>query len=119
MGWLYLLHARSAVTRGRSWQAELMLAEVRATVLALAAQRLGLRPDHGRQAHLLPVEVTQPLAAARAGVLDEAELSRSLAATVACYLAEVRRWDPSVGETLAAALTSLARPDVPRSPCAG
>lgn len=107
-GWLYLLHARSAVARRRTWQAELMLAEARAIVLALAAQRLGLRADHGRQAHLLPAEVTDPLGAARAVALDTAELTRSLAETVACYLAEVRHGDPVLHAALVTPLESLA-----------
>ena len=51
MGWLYALHARSAIARGRSWQADMMLAEMRNQVIALACHRLGVNPADGRDAH--------------------------------------------------------------------
>ncbi len=36
MAWLYALHARSSVARGRVWQAEYMISGMRDHVLALA-----------------------------------------------------------------------------------
>src|ERR1700729_2259737 len=43
MGWLYALHARSSLARGRVWQAEYMISGIRDHVLALA-----LPHDRGR-----------------------------------------------------------------------
>ncbi|EME60912.1 nucleotidyltransferase domain-containing protein [Amycolatopsis decaplanina] len=39
MGWLYGLHARSAIARGRRWQAVMMLDGVRDQIIALACVR--------------------------------------------------------------------------------
>jgi hypothetical protein len=39
MGWLYALHARSSIARGRVWQAEYMISGMRDQVLALACLR--------------------------------------------------------------------------------
>jgi predicted nucleotidyltransferase len=106
-GWLYLLHARAAIARERLWQAELMLADSRAVVLSLAAQRIGLRRDHGREAHLLPADITDALADARAPRLTVRELTQSLDRTIVCFLAEVGRWDRTYRDQLTATLHGL------------
>jgi len=41
MGWLYALHARSSIARGRVWQAEYMISAMRDQVLALACYATG------------------------------------------------------------------------------
>lgn len=107
MGWLYALHARSAIARGRVWQAEMMLGDLRDQILALACIRCGLNPEHGRGAHLLAPAETADLLAARATRLEDAELRRSLRATVRAYLAEVEQHDPSLASALTPAVTSL------------
>jgi hypothetical protein len=45
LGWLYALHARSSIARGRAWQAEYMISGVRDHVLALAC--FAPRPARG------------------------------------------------------------------------
>ena len=47
MAWLYALHARSSLARGRVWQAEYMISGVRDHVLALACVRHGCLPCRG------------------------------------------------------------------------
>lgn len=48
MGWLYALHARSSLARGRVWQAEYMINGMRNEVVALACLRHGLPSHDGR-----------------------------------------------------------------------
>lgn len=89
MGWLYALHARSAIARRRAWQADMMLTELRNQVIALACHRMGLDPAEGRDAHLLPVELSDRLVASRASTVDAIEQGRSLQATLDVYRQEV------------------------------
>lgn len=88
MGWLYALHARSAIARDRSWQADMMLAELRNQVIALACHRSGLYPAEGRDAHRLPAELSARLLASRAISLDAHEQARSLRETLDLYREE-------------------------------
>ncbi len=48
LAWLYGLHVRSAIARGRTWQAVIMLDQLRDHVLQLACLRHGLNPYQGR-----------------------------------------------------------------------
>src|ERR671935_220226 len=59
--WLYALHARSSLARGRLWQAEYMVSAMRDQALALACLRHGLPAREGRGIDLLPSEITAPL----------------------------------------------------------
>src|SRR4029077_2089395 len=56
--WLYALHARSSIARGRLWQGEYMTSAMRDQILALACLRLGVPEREGRGMDLLPREVT-------------------------------------------------------------
>jgi len=107
MGWLYALHARSAIARDRHWQAAMMLDHLRDTVLALACARLGLNHHHGREADRLPPEVLDALAEARAAAVDRAELARSNTALLKCFAAEVAAYDAALAQRLKPALGNL------------
>jgi predicted nucleotidyltransferase len=108
MGWLYALHARSAIRRGRTLQADLMLAEWRACVIALACERLGLDRRHARAAHLLPPDLHSALEHARPPRLSQEELEISLARTAAVYLEEVGRHDLDYSNELRHAMNAIA-----------
>lgn len=110
MGWLYALHARSAIARDRTVQADRMLADLRNQVIALACIRLGLSPEHGRDAHLLPQEVTDALKDARAIDLRPDELHRSLRANAALYLTETAHHSNQLAAALGPAIGSLLVP---------
>lgn len=101
MGWLYALHARSALARGRTWQAVLMLDELRNQVVALACLRHGLDPHHGRGADQLPTGLVEDLLAARAERPDRDQLAASLRALLDLLLAEARADDPGLAARLA------------------
>lgn len=56
-GWLYALHARSAIARGRLWQATQMLEGLRNQVVVLSCLRHGVESRHGRGVDQLPEPV--------------------------------------------------------------
>ncbi len=107
MGWLYALHARSALARDKLWQTAMMLDGVRDQIVMLACARYGLDPHHGRDVDSLPSWELTALAAARATSLDPAELERSKAAMVTLLLAEVERHDATLAQRLALPLSII------------
>lgn len=107
MGWLYALHARSSIARGRTWQAEHMISAARDQVLALACVRHELPAAYARGAHDLPAEVLVPLEAALVGALDTGELERAFHAVVDGLRDETRHVDGDLADRLAAPLASI------------
>jgi hypothetical protein len=109
MAWLYALHARSCIARGKPWQAEYMISGVRDHVLALACVRHGVSAVQGRGMDLLPREVTAPMADALVRALDAAELRRAFASACELLLVEIDAVDASLSERLSAPIRELAR----------
>jgi hypothetical protein len=109
MGWLYALHARSAIARRRLWQAEYMISGMRDHVLALTCLRYGLPTAHGRGFDRLPAEATAAIEPALVFSLDVSALRRAFAAVTAALLNEARLADRTLGDRLADPLTELAR----------
>lgn len=109
MAWLYALHSRSAIARGRFWQATMMLDHLRDQLLVLACSRHGLNPHHGREADHLPESFLTPLRQARAKSVTESELARSHAALVTVLTDEVARYDRGLFTRLSAPFDELAR----------
>ena len=107
LAWLYALHARSSIARGRWWQAEYMIGEVRDHVLALACLRHGLPSREGRGIDRLPAEVLNPLEESLVRGLDAADLARAFEGVTAGLLAEMGRVDAALAERLRPALTEL------------
>lgn len=70
MAWLYALHVRSSVNRGRFLQADYMLNGMRDHVGMLMTARRGLRADHGRGLDDLPGPLQQALRCTRPEHLD-------------------------------------------------
>lgn len=108
MGWLYALHARSAIARGRPWQAVLMLDGIRDQIIALACLRHELNPYHGRGVDQLPVTVLSDLEPTRARTLDVPELVRANRATTAALLREIEQHDPQLAARLRIPVHHLA-----------
>ena len=107
-GWLYALHARSCVERGRRWQAEYMISGVRDQTLALAALRHGLPAEQGRGMDRLPAAVTDPLEGALVQRLDAGELKRAFRVATDGLLGEIDYADPELAERLRKPLLELA-----------
>jgi hypothetical protein len=108
LAWLYGLHARSSIARGRGWQAEYMISGVRDYVLALACLRHGVPAVEGRGLHLLPPEVTGPLAGALVRSVDAGELTRAFGAATGALIAEISHVDAELAKRLAGPLRELA-----------
>lgn len=94
MGWLYALHARSSIARGRGLQACHMINCVRDQVITLACVRHRLPAHEGRGVDDLPSALRQSLAETLVRELDGRELRRAFAASVAALLAEAQQVDP-------------------------
>ncbi len=108
MGWLYALHARSSIARGRVWQAEYMISAMRAQVLALACLHHGVPTVQGRGMDDLPPEATVDVAPAIVRWLDIPELKRAFAAITQALLVETERTDPGLADRLTGPLRELA-----------
>ena len=108
MGWLYALHARSSIARGRLWQANYMINGVRDNALTLACIRHGLSPVHARGVDSLPPEVTVPFQGSLVRHLDKFERARAFRAVVDGLLSEIQSTDAELAERLQSALTSLS-----------
>lgn len=105
--WLYALHVRSSLARGRVWQAEFMLSEMRDQTLALACLRRGLSPHEGRGIDDLPSDITALFTETLACSLDTSELKRAFAAMTRVLLRDIEGEDAALAKRLAAPLREL------------
>lgn len=108
LGWLYALHSRSCIERGKVWQAEYMISAVRDQALALAALRHGLPATQGRGFDGLPNTVKSEFEGALVRSLDVDELRRAFRAATHCLLLEVGRSDRGLAASLEGPLTELS-----------
>lgn len=54
LGWHHVLHANSAIKRGKFWQAEYWISHLREIIITMKCIRLGLPTQHGRGADRIP-----------------------------------------------------------------
>ena len=107
MGWLYALHARSSIERGRVWQALYMIDGLREQVIALACLRHDLPAHQGRGVDRLPPSVLEPLLGSLVGSLDDATLRRAFAAATDALLVEAAHVDPELTARISRPLRAL------------
>jgi predicted nucleotidyltransferase len=108
MGWLYGLHARSAIARGRLWQAVFMLDGIRNQVIALKCLRHGLSPYQGRGVDQLPSDEIYALELTRAKDIDKPALRRSLGASLNALLIEAGHHNSGLASALREPIELLA-----------
>ncbi|MGH3573391.1 MAG: nucleotidyltransferase domain-containing protein [Pseudonocardiaceae bacterium] len=108
MGWLYALHARSSIARGRMWQAEYMISGMRDHVLALMCLRHGVPAVQGRGMDLLPSAIIAGLTGALVCSLDIDELRRAFGVISEALLGEIERVDAGLAVRLTGPLNELA-----------
>jgi len=107
LGWLYALHSRSCIERGKAWQAEYMISAVRDQAMALAAARHDLPTREGRGFDGLPKEVRSSFEAAVVRSIDTHELRRAFRAATANLLIEIKHANPALATVLEGPLTEL------------
>ena len=112
MAWLYALHARSSIARGKVWQAEYMISGVRDHVLALACVRHGVPAVQGRGMDMLPPDVAAPMTDALVRTLDVGELRRAFASACELLLVEIEAADAGLARRLSATIRDVANADV-------
>ena len=109
-GWLYALHARSCIARGKLWQAEYMISGIRDQALALACIRHGLPSVHGRGIDELPGGVTAQFRDSLVRRLDSEELSRAFQVVTLRLLSEIENVDQALAVRLRETLIRLSEP---------
>jgi hypothetical protein len=93
MAWLYALHDRSSIARGRVWQAEFMISGMRDYALALACLRHGLPAVYARGADRLPESIANAFTRTLVRSLAEPELRRAFASVCDLLVTEVNTID--------------------------
>lgn len=105
--WLYALHVRPAVARGKLWQAEYMLSAARDSLLAAACRRFGLPATEGRGMDQLPSAATEPLRATLVTRLDPNEIARAFGVLIDRLSVEIGETDAALATRLEPALRDL------------
>ena len=109
MGWLYALHLRSALGRGRWRQALWMLQSIRDVVVGLYCQRLDLPQSEGRGVDRLPADLLDGLARTDPTRVESEQLSASFEVVARLLLEEAERHGFDVSADLAGVVGELAR----------
>jgi len=108
--WLHALHVRSALGRGRVWQALEMLDGMRTHVIALICRRHGLEPYQGRGVDKLPAEILGQISSTRPAAPSRELIEAAFAALTATLLTETSHIDADRAERLAPPLLELSTP---------
>ncbi len=107
--WLYALHARSSLTRGKLWQAEYFVSALRNQVLALACIRHGLPHRDGRGFDRLPPGVLNPLRGSFAGRLEAEAIHPAFQSVTRAFLIEAGHADAGLARRLQTPLREMAQ----------
>jgi len=109
MGWLYALHVRSALGRGRCWQALWMLESIRDVVVGLYCRRLDLPPSEGRGVDRLPGDLLDGLVRSHPDRVEPEALSTSFEVLVGLLLEEAERHGVQMSADLTRVVVELTR----------
>lgn len=113
MAWLYALHVRSSLARGRFLQAEYMLSGMRNHVFELACLRCGVVAKQGRGLDDLPALERGAAAKCVPCSLEATELRRAFQETMEVLVSEIRHVDGEVDSRLSAVLYDIGEITVP------
>ena len=109
LAWLYALHVRSAIARGRAWQALHMINCMRDHVLALACLRHDLPAPHARGVDALPADVIVRFRDTVPHDPSLAELSRAFAQLGGVFLDEAGATSRDVAARIRPVVEQLVR----------
>jgi len=107
MAWLYALHVRSSLARGRNLQAEYMLSGMRNHVCELTCLRCGVTSQQGRGLDDLPALDRNTAATYIPQSLEPSELKRAFQTTMRGLLEEVRHVDGELSIRLSGPLNEI------------
>jgi predicted nucleotidyltransferase len=107
--WHDVLHACTAVRRGRLWQALWYLERIRNRTLALAQERRGFYADFFDYADDLPDEQLAPLLQTLVASLDPSSLLRAVEVATEAFLDELRHGEPDLSVQLHDPLVDFVR----------
>jgi hypothetical protein len=107
MAWLYALHVRSSLERGRILQAEYMLSGMRNQVFELTCLRCGVVAKQGRGLDDLPAEEKDGAARCVPSSIESAELKRAFRCTMEVLVREMRRLEREPESGMIAALKEM------------
>ena len=108
MAWLYALHVRSSLARGRILQAEYMLSGMRNHVFELACLRCGAIAQQGRGLDDLPAAERDNAAACVPRSLESGDLKRAFQNTMRSLLRELKFVDRDLEARLSGPLGEIA-----------
>ena len=106
--WLYALHVRSSLKRGRLWQAEFFVSGMRDYLISIACRRHRVLEYQGRGVDKLPPEELKKFEPTLVRSMDLPELERVFSALVKLYLEEMASLDMALYSRIVAALNELA-----------
>jgi predicted nucleotidyltransferase len=98
--WHDVLHAGTAVRRGRPWQGLWYLQRIRSRTLGLAQERRGFYADFFDYVDDLPEEELAPQRDTLVSTLDPEALLRAIEVATRLFLEELRRGDPELAERM-------------------
>ncbi len=99
-GWHHVLHANSAIARGRNWQAEFWISAARDNILALRCKRFGEIGAQARGVHHLPADEVAQLEDTLVRSMEIPELRRALKAMASALIEEIRHNDVELADRL-------------------
>jgi hypothetical protein len=109
MAWLYALHVRSSLARGRILQAEYMLSGMRNQVGELTCLRCSVIAQQGRGLDDLPVSERDTAATCIPRSIEAAELKRAFQNTMQTLREEIRHVDRELEARLSKPLKDISR----------
>jgi predicted nucleotidyltransferase len=107
--WHDVLHACTAVRRGRPWQGLWYMERVRNRTLKLAQERRGFYADFFDYVDDLPIEELKPLEDALVVSLAPESLLGAIEVAVRAFLAELRHGEPALADRLEGPLLEFVR----------
>lgn len=107
MAWLYALHVRSSLERGRTLQTEYMLSGMRNHICELTCLRCGVIAAQGRGLDDLPVAERDAAAACLPQSLEPSELKRAFQKAMQALLEELRHVDGELEARLSGTLRDM------------
>lgn len=107
MGWLYILHARSYICRGRPWQALLMLEALRNQIFMLKCHRHGLAYYKGLGIDRLPPGEAHGVGSCMPASRGTAELARAFEALCTIYMQEVGLFSEAIADQLKTPVSAM------------